>query len=118
MRVDPFKVFLRGRVRVAMSVSRDLARVSVVMVGYSSPPDNGVRAAYSAYAVVNRTHVFSVLDLDAHVAVPAFDQVDEIEKNEEGNGYEGVSVLAWAVLERDLLFQVVRDDLHEARLAP
>lgn len=98
MRVDPFMVHLRSRVRVSIAVARHLSGTPYVMVADSLPPDAGCGLLQSLYPVIHLTNFhFSKVSCFG-VAVPTLHQVDNVQHGQKGYRYIDVAIGTWAVV--------------------
>lgn len=98
MRVDPFMVHLRSRVRVSVSIARHLSGTPYVMVADSLPPDAGCGLLQPLYPVIHLTDFhFSKVSCFG-IAVPTLHQVDNVQHGQKGYRYIDVAIGTWAVM--------------------
>lgn len=96
--VDTFVVHLGAGVRVSIAVACDLARPANVVIADGLPPDARLGLLHPLDALVDALHIHFVLQLVFHMAVPALDQIDQIEHAQQGQWDVDIAIRAGTVV--------------------
>lgn len=95
---SPTAPHLGSSIGISIAVSGDLSSSSDIVITDGLPPDARGGLLHAAHALLNATHIHTVLQLVAGLAVPTLHQVDRVEHQQEGQGDVDVAVGAGAVV--------------------
>lgn len=91
-------VDLCSGVGISVTVTCHLSRSPDIVIADGLPPDARRSLLHALYALRHAVHINLVLQLIPGVAVPAFDQVDHIKHDQEGQGDVDVAIGAGTVM--------------------